>query len=155
MYVNRARHAVVAVAERGAIGINSLLGLLPLALFDLFLQIFDVVLGDGHVNVVHEFVLRAGIFRNDSALFYEVHLNTVVFDQFLNREAIGAIPVKPVGFLDKHDAAIRTGFEHAQHVAEFLASRILRRFHVHEFLCDLETAKLGVFGAELALCGDR
>jgi hypothetical protein len=43
--------------------------------------------------------------RNAETLFDQVDLDAVFLDQFFKCEAIGAVAVKTVGFLDQHDAA--------------------------------------------------
>ncbi len=53
--------------------------LLPLfraCFFDFFFQVFHVVLRYSHMDVVHEFVLRARIFTYDSPFFDEMDLKT-------------------------------------------------------------------------------
>jgi len=95
-------------------------------------QVLHVVLGNGNVDVVQKLVLRAGVFGDDSALFYEMHFDAAPLDQFLKREAIGPVSIQPVGLLNQNDPAFRVRFQEAQHGAELPSAWIPRRFHVHK-----------------------
>jgi hypothetical protein len=138
------RGTVVAVAERCPAGVDTLLGLFPHPLLHFLFQVLNVVLGHGNVDVMHELVLRTGVLRDDPAFFDEVDFNTPVLDEFFEQEAVGSVAIEAVRLFDQHHAAIRVGFEHTPQVAEFLPSRILGRFYIHELPNHLESVCPGI-----------
>ncbi|HUI74606.1 MAG TPA: hypothetical protein VLX32_06650 [Candidatus Acidoferrum sp.] len=69
------------------------------------------MLGDRDVDVVHEFVLRTRVLRDHPAFFDQMNLQVTFFDQLLEGNAVGAISVQPVGFLDQHHTALRIGLQ--------------------------------------------
>ncbi len=113
------------------------------------------MLGHGHVDVMHELVLGAGVLSDDAAFFDQMNLDSAFFDQRFKREGVGAIAIQTVGFLDQHDSTCGVGFQQLQHVAELLAARILRRLDIDEFVRDVETANASVFSQQFSLSRNR
>ncbi|HLH07609.1 MAG TPA: hypothetical protein VKW78_10255 [Terriglobales bacterium] len=148
-------NGIVFVAEGSTARIDSLFSLFAHPFLHFFPQVLRVVLGHGHVNVVHEFVLRTRVLGNHPAFFYEVNFDVAGFDQFLEGDAVGAIAIQAVGLFDQHDAATIATFQQLPHLPELLAAGVLGRFHIDEFLLYAETAHARVFVQQFALRGNR
>src|ERR1041385_5228498 len=99
--INRASNGIVAIAERSASWIDTLLCLFAHAFLNFFFQVLHIVLCNRYVDIVHELVLRAGILPDHPRLLDEMNFCSALFDQSFERERIGAIAIQPIRFLDE------------------------------------------------------
>lgn len=118
------------------------------------LRFSEYFFGHRNVDVVHEFILRTGVFRDDSIFFDQMHLDSEVFDQLLKRDRIRAITVKTVCLLDQDEAAVRARLEDTHHFSELFASWVLGRFDIHELSADLHSPKTRILRQQFLLGGN-
>ncbi len=108
---------------------DTLRGLFPLPLLDLFAQVFRIVPRHDQVYAVDEFRLRLRILRDGLA--------------FLTRctsisRCISEVSIKSVGLLDQQDSARPVALEVGDHLAKLLAPGSLGCLYILECSHDLE-----------------
>ncbi|MCZ6691376.1 MAG: hypothetical protein O7H41_17450 [Planctomycetota bacterium] len=98
-------------------------------------QIVDEVLRHEQLDTVNELLVRAAVLAQDFPLFDQVNLQP----QIIQGHVVPEVAIEAVGLLDQNDPNGWVPLKELDHQVEGRPARLLRCFHIDEFLNHFQT----------------